>query len=153
MNQKNKTIIINAIITVLIAITLYAIIITINNYKKELNNTIPINKPSTEEKIISNSNSNITQNITKDNIEISNINITYTNGHSLLTYIITNNSSLTIADYYLIIKDKENNPIIILPSPLTNELKPTETTNQEITCDIDLSEAHSIELELEKGEQ
>lgn len=153
MNQKNKTIIINAIITVLIAITLYTIIITINNYKKELNNTIPINKPSTEEKIISNSNSHITQNITKDNIEISNINITYTNGHSLLTYIITNNSSLTIADYYLIIKDKENNPIIILPSPLTNELKPTETTNQEITCDIDLSEAHSIELELEKGEQ
>lgn len=153
MNQKNKTIIINAIITVLIAITLYAIIITINNYKKELNNTIPINKPSTEEKIISNSNSHITQNITKDNIEISNINITYTNGHSLLTYIITNNSSLTIADYYLIIKDKENNPIIILPSPPTNELKPTETTNQEITCDIDLSEAHSIELELEKGEQ
>lgn len=153
MNQKNKTIIINAIITVLIAITLYAIIITINNYKKELNNTIPINKPSTEEKIISNSNSHITKNITKDNIEISNINITYTNGHSLLTYIITNNSSLTIADYYLIIKDKENNPIIILPSPLTNELKPTETTNQEITCDIDLSEAHSIELELEKGEQ
>lgn len=153
MNQKNKTIIINAIITVLIAITLYAIIITINNYKKELNNTIPINKPSTEEKIISNSNSHITKNITKDNIEISNINITYTNGHSLLTYIITNNSSLTIADYYLIIKDKENNPIIILPSPLTNELKPTETTNQEITCDIDLSEAHSVELELEKGEQ
>lgn len=153
MNKKNKTIIINAIITVLIAITLYTIIITINNYKKELNNTIPINKPSTEEKIISNSNSHITQNITKDNIEISNINITYTNGHSLLTYIITNNSSLTIADYYLIIKDKENNPIIILPSPLTNELKPTETTNQEITCDIDLSEAHSIELELEKGEQ
>lgn len=154
MNKKTKIIIINTIITILIAITLYTIIITINNYKKELNgNTIiPTSEPTNEEKTITNQNPNITQNITKDNIEISNINITYTDGHSLLTYTITNNSSLPIPDYYLIIKDKENNPITVLPSPLTKELTPTETINQEITCDIDLTEAHSIELELEKGE-
>ena len=88
---------------------------------------------------------------TIDDIEISNVNITYDGNNSTFTAIITNNSNepkkIGIID--IILKDKDNNEIVTLKGLVDKIIEPNNSASINAGTGIDLTNTKSIEYKID----
>ena len=103
-----------------------------------------------------NGNNNQEKNIsleakTIDDIEISNVNITYDGNNSTFTAIITNNSNETkkIGIIDIILKDKDNNEIVTLKGLVDKTIEPNNSASINAGTGIDLTNTKSIEYKID----
>lgn len=115
-----------------------------NNNKNKENNR--------DENIIYNDNKDVVSDKKVENVEFTNIECSFDGFRSLLTYTITNNGkdSISLDDYEIIVKDKNDNILAIMVPGDTSELKPKESLDIGNAIDIDLTKASKLELRLSK---
>lgn len=138
INNK-KSIIIGAFSILLLLIIIIIVIITINS-----NNN---NNPTTNDPAYNN-NKDVISDKNINGVTFSNIKCSWDGFPSLLEYTVTNNSNQTIilANYEIIIKDKQNKIMAITVPGSNQELKIGESLNLDNILTVDLSEATKIEL-------
>lgn len=139
---------------IIIAIILFIIIIGITIYfllKKEepIDN---LDTPPKETDIKYNTNEGVIQDQNINNITFTNITCSFDGSYSLLEYTITNKTGQTInlGQYEIIVKDKDNNILANLSPYLDQDIAPNEEVATGVAIDLDLSEAQSIELVINK---
>lgn len=145
MKKKTKTILISILsICLILGVTLIIVLMLNQNKTPEENNdnTTPETTYNNNEKVIEDKNIN---NITFTNIECS-----YDGNNSLLSYTVTNKTQapVTLGEYEIIVKDKDDKILANLVPQLDVELKPEESFDTGVSVGIDLSKAYAIELVL-----
>lgn len=87
---------------------------------------------------------------TIDDIEISNVNITYDGADSTFTAIVTNKSSESkkIGIIDIILKDKDNNEIITLKGLIDKDVEANNSVGITSGTGIDITETKSIEYKI-----
>lgn len=144
--MKSKKTLIGLIILCILIITIISIIIlTNNNQEKPSKETKP-----TQDEIKYNTKEDVTEDKLIDNILFSDIECTFDGNTSLLTYKITNQGTeaISLDEYEITIKDKNDNILAIIAPSITEEIKPNETIETGNSIDIDLTKAYKIELSL-----
>lgn len=133
----------------LVCLILGTILIIIYNNKTQTQK--PIEKKETQKETII-YNPNITEEKNIDNIIFKDIECSYDGFYSLLTYKIINktNNTINLGEYEIVVKDKDNNILANISPSITEDLKPNEEIETGNAIDIDLSNATSMELIIEK---
>lgn len=141
-----KKIIIGLIIFLICLIIISGLIIISNNQNQK-----PSEETNQNEETIK-YNTNLTEEKNIDNIIFTDIECSYDGFYSLLTYKIINktNETINLEEYEIIVKDKDNNILANISPSITEALNPNEEIETGNTIDIDLSNATSMELVIEK---
>ena len=149
-NSSNTLLILIACI-VMIIISIVVGVVSYNLGKK----SIPKIKEKKEEPTIKyNTNEGIVKDKEINGILFTNIECAYDGNISLITYTIKNNTKETInlKEYEVNIKDKEGKLLAIMSPNLDKEIAPGESFDTGNSIDIDLSNAYSMELNLDNKE-
>lgn len=98
-----------------------------------------------------NNNENIIKEQTINNLIMNNVSLSYKDGISTFRVQITNNTteSISINQFNVIFKTENDSIITTLNGFLGDSLSGGESFNLTITSDIDLSEAYSLEYQID----
>ena len=105
--------------------------------------------------VVNNSKVNNNESITKEqvvgNFTFSNISLIYEKGSSTFKVSVTNNTDtkLEVNKFNIILKTSSGDTITILNGYIGDEIEANTTIESSISSDIDLSEAYSVEFEIE----
>lgn len=143
--MKKKTILISAI-SIFLILGIILIVVFIQKQEKAPEED---NKNLTPE-IIYNNNDKVVEDKNINNITFTNIECSYDGNNSLLSYTVTNKTQapVTLGEYEIIVKDKDDKILANLVPQLDVELKPEESFDTGVSVGIDLSKAYAIELVL-----
>ena len=141
---KNKNVIIATITITLIIILAFLIFRDTKEDKKP--------KAKDKEEMISITDPEIMKNQKVDGMDINNVLFVIQDGKSRLMAEIVNNteSDYKLKQYIVTIKDKDNKVLGTMHGYVGEEIKVGETRNLDVSIDRDLSQATTIEYEVEK---
>ena len=110
------------------------------------------NKGKEEEKVVSNTNTEVIKDQNLGVFEFKNTSLIYENGQSVLEVEVTNTSAVDqqIVEFNIIVKNENDEHIITLIGFVGDTIKAGESKVITSSCGIDLSNAHSISYELVK---
>lgn len=150
IKKSSNTLLIIIVCIVMIIISIVIGVVSYNLGKK----SIPKVKKEEEPTIKYNTNEEIVKDKEINGILFTNIECAYDGNISLITYTIKNNTGETInlKEYDINIKDKEGNLLAIMSPNLDKEIAPGESFDTGNSIDIDLSNAYSMELNLDNKE-
>ena len=148
-NNSNTLLIIIACIVMIIVSSIIGIVAY--NLGKT---SIPKEKKQEESTIKYNTNEEVVKDKEINGILFTNIECSYDGNISLITYTIKNNTGETInlKEYEVNIKDKKGNILAIMSPNLDKDIAPGDSFDTGNAINIDLSEAHSMELNLDNKE-
>ena len=150
IKKSPNTLLIIIVCIVMIIISIVIGVVSYNLGKK----SIPEVKKEEEPSIKYNTNEEIVKEKEINGILFTNIECSYDGSISLITYTIKNNTGETInlKEYDINIKDKEGNLLAIMSPNLDKEITPGESFDTGNSIDIDISNAYSMELNLDNKE-
>lgn len=143
-NINNRTNLLIGILCILIVI--FIIVLLVVNSNKE--DTTTDNNDNTNENINYNESKDVASDKVVNGVKITNIKCSYDGFRTLLEYTISNNGSsdINLNDYELVIKDSDDNIIMLIPIGDTIELKSGSSLDTSSVIDVDFNKIKVVEL-------